>query len=215
MRIGIIGAGNIGGTLGRLLVTAGHHVRFGLRNPAAAEALVEELGSRPSAGSQRSAIDFGDCLVFAGPFLAWPGFAQDHGAALAGKVVIDAANPVPSRDGAVAAEVNKNGQPSGAYVAGLLPAGHIAKAFNTVYWMDLRDKAFQTPVRLGMPFAADHPDAVRNTEHLARDAGFDPINIGLLSQAGALEPGSAIYAKSMTAAQIAATLRLDEARASV
>jgi predicted dinucleotide-binding enzyme len=213
MDIGIIGAGNIGGTLGRLLVGAGHRVRFGLRNPAAADDLVKELFGA-SADSPGSAVAFGECVIFAGPFLAWPGIAQDHGPALAGKVVIDAANPIPGRDGAVAAAVIAAGRPSGVHVAGLLPGSSVAKAFNTVYWVDLRDKAHRAAPQLGMPFAADDPEAARITEQLARDAGFDPIFLGTLSEAAALEPGSAIYAKSMSAAEIAATLGLDKVRES-
>jgi predicted dinucleotide-binding enzyme len=65
-------------------------------------------------------------------------------------------------------------------VAKLLPAYLVAKAFDTVYWFDPRDKAHRSPVRLAMPFAADDTDAAQVMEQLASDAGFDSIRVGSL-----------------------------------
>lgn len=193
MNIGIIGAGNIGGTLGRLLELAGHNVRYGVRNPDASKLL---------ATSPAGAASFGDVVVFAGPFGAWPNFAADNVAHLAGKVVIDASNPIIDRDGPLASEVVASGKGSAGYVASLLPESEIVKAFNTIYWVALRDEAGREGEKLAMPIAADTAQGRAVAARLATDAGFDPVIVGGLDRSIELDPGSAIYAKSLTAAGV-------------
>jgi len=82
------------------------------------------------------------------------------------------------------------------------------KAFNTVYWVDLRDKAGRAGQRLAMPIAADDADALAVASGLADDAAFDPVIFGGINQSIALDPGSAIYAKSLTAAGVRDALGL-------
>jgi hypothetical protein len=199
MRIGIIGAGNIGGTLGGLLEAAGHDIRFGVRNPDAA---------RPRSGPVAEAAAFGEVVIFAGPFGAWPSFAGDHAAHLAGKVVIDASNPVAERDGSVALDVIASGRGAAAFVASLLPESEVVKAFNTIYWVVLRDEAGREGEKLAMPIAADLERGRSSAVRLARDAGFDPVIVGGLDRSIQLDPGSAIYAKSLTADGVRDTLGL-------
>ncbi|WP_298159992.1 NAD(P)-binding domain-containing protein [Brevundimonas sp.] len=208
MRLGIIGAGNIGGTLGRHWVKAGHEVMFGVRSPQALQPLLQEFGARAHGGSGLDAAAFGDAVVFAGPYGAWPDVARENLAALSGKVVVDAANPYPARDGSIAEAVAAMGRGSGAYTASLVPGARLVKAFNTVYWVDLRDEAGRPGERLAMPIAGDDADALSLVGVLADDAGFDPVIVGGLDESGALDPGSAIYAKSMTAAGVRAALGL-------
>lgn len=208
MKIGIIGAGNIGGTLGRHWVHVGHDVVFGVRSPGTVGVLVNELGEHASAGSPSDAAAAGEVVVFAGPFGAWPAFTAENGAALAGKVVIDASNPYPARDDAVAEEAVKSGAGSARFVAGLLPGSHVVKAFNTVYWVDLRDKAHAPSPRLAMPIAGDDLAALALAGRLATEAGFDPVIVGGLSEAVTLDPGSPIYAKSYSADQVRKALGL-------
>lgn len=206
MKIGIIGAGNIGGTLGRLWVQAGHLVRFGVRDPSRVLPLLDELGSGASAGSARAAAAYGDVVVYAGPYGAWPLVAADILSSVQGKIIADAANPFPERDGAIIDAVAQMGRGAGAYTASLLPGTRLVKAFNTIYWIDLRDKAFAPGTLLAMPMAGDDPAALKTIAELATDAGFDPVVIGGLDQSIDLDPGSPIYAKSYTAAQVRAAL---------
>jgi 8-hydroxy-5-deazaflavin:NADPH oxidoreductase len=208
MKIGIIGAGNIGGTLGRLWVQAGHIVRFGVRDPSQALPLLDELGSGASAGSARAAAAFGQVVIYAGPYGAWPQVAQDILSSVQGKVVADAANPIAERDGAIVDAVARLGKGAGAHTARLLPGAHVVKAFNTIYWVDLRDKAFAPEALLAMPMAGDDPTALEIVTELARDAGFEPVIVGGLSQSANLDPDSPIYAKSYTAPQLRAVLSL-------
>jgi 8-hydroxy-5-deazaflavin:NADPH oxidoreductase len=209
MKIGIVGAGNIGGTLGRLWVQAGHHVRFGVRDPARVLPLLDELGSGASAGSARAAAAYGEVVVYAGPYGAWPQVAEDILSSAQGKVVADASNPYGERDGdAIVDAVAKMGKGSGTYTACLLPGAHVVKAFNTIYWIDLRDKAFAAGQLLAMPMAGDDPAALKTIAELSTDAGFDPVVIGGLDHSANLDPGSPIYAKSFTAEQVREALSL-------
>lgn len=196
----MIGAGNIGRTLGTLLSTAGHSVRYGVRNPEAAG---------DDAGTPADAVAHGDVVIFAGPFGAWPGFAAENQGALSGKVVIDASNPVLNRDGELATRVVDSGLGSARFVAELVPDAEIAKAFNTVYWIDLRDQAGRSGELLGMPIVADADSAARVSAELARDAGFEPVIVGGLERGIDLDPGSAVYAASLTAAKIRSALGLE------
>jgi 8-hydroxy-5-deazaflavin:NADPH oxidoreductase len=209
MDLAIIGAGNIGGTLGRLWVRAGHRVMFGVRKPQALQALLAELGGAARAGSADEAARSAEVLVFAGPYGAWPEFARENLDTLKGKVVVDAANPYAARDGAIVDAVAHMGGGAGTYTAHLLPGAHLVKAFNSMYWVDLRDQAHRAGERLAVPMAGDHDAANGVVAQLATEAGFDPVWVGGLARSAALDPGSAIYAKSMTAAQVRAALHLE------
>jgi 8-hydroxy-5-deazaflavin:NADPH oxidoreductase len=209
MDLAIIGAGNIGGTLGRLWVRAGHRVMFGVRKPQALQALLAELEGAARAGSADEAACSAEVLVFAGPYGAWPEFARENLDTLEGKVVVDAANPYAARDGAIVDAVAHMGGGAGTYTAHLLPGAHLVKAFNSMYWVDLRDQAHRAGERLAMPMAGDHDAANGVVAQLATEAGFDPVWVGGLARSAALDPGSAIYAKSMTAAQVRAALHLE------
>jgi 8-hydroxy-5-deazaflavin:NADPH oxidoreductase len=203
MKIGIIGAGNIGGTLGRHWVKAGHKVRFGVRDPAAVLPLLDELGSGASAGSVRAAAAYGEVVVYAGPYGAWPQVAVDILSSVQGKVIADASNPYGERDGSFIVDaVAQMGQGSGTYTAHLLPGTHVVKAFNTIYWVDLRDKAFVADTLLAMPIAGDDAAALKIIAELATDAGFEPVIIGGLDHSADLDTQSPIYAKSFTAQQV-------------
>ena len=101
MRIGILGAGNIGSTLGKKWAAAGHRVMFGVRAPDSDEVqtLVQALGGQAHAGSVSEAVAFGDVVVIAVPAAAVQQVVHE-GRDWVGKLVIDATNrftpPVPS-----------------------------------------------------------------------------------------------------------------------
>jgi len=95
--IGVIGAGNIGGTIGALWVKAGHPVMFSSRNPDELKDMVAALGPLAHAGTVAQAIAFGDVLFIAVPYAALPQIGSDYRAALKGKIMLDACNAVPTR----------------------------------------------------------------------------------------------------------------------
>ena len=109
MKIGIIGAGHIGSTIGELWAKAGHPVFFSSRHPEELKDLVARLGPLAQAGTVDQAIAFGDVVFIAVPYGALPQIGKDYGKSLAGKTVLDADNAVASRDGAIAEEAERDG----------------------------------------------------------------------------------------------------------
>src|SRR5438477_5941943 len=92
LKIGVIGSGHIGGTIGGLWIKAGHPVLFSSRHPDELKDLVAGLGPLAEAGTVAQAIAYGDALLIAVPYGALPQIGQDYGGALKGKIVLDACN---------------------------------------------------------------------------------------------------------------------------
>src|SRR6478672_7711446 len=130
MKIGIIGAGHIGGTIGGLWAKAGHPVLFSSRHPEELKDLVTGLGPLAQAGTVAQAIAFGDALLIAVPYGALPQIGQDYASVLKGKILLDACNAVPARDGPIADEVERNG--IGITSEKYLPGARLVRAFNTL-----------------------------------------------------------------------------------
>ena len=208
MRIGIIGAGNIGATVGRLWIAAGHQVCFGSREPGRLAALVAGLGAAASAGSVADAARFGEVVFTAAPYGAWPQLAAELGPLLGGKPLLDAANPYPERDGEFASAALAAGDGAGVPVARLLPGVALVRAFNAVYWETLRDAAHRPGERLAVALAGDNPAAVEAAAQLVRDAGFDPVIAGPLVQAAEFDVGMPAYNNPQTAQCLERTLAL-------
>src|SRR5205823_591773 len=93
-RIGVIGSGKIGGTIGGLWIKAGHPVMFSSRHPEELKDMVAGLGSLAQAGSVQQAVAFGDVMFVGVPYGALPQIGKDHAAALKNKIVLDACNAV-------------------------------------------------------------------------------------------------------------------------
>jgi len=206
LRIGIIGSGHIGGTLGGLWVKAAHPVLFSSRHPDELKDLVAQLGPRAKAGTVAQAIAFGDALLIAVPYGALPKIGEDNRDALKGKIVLDACNAVPSRDGDVAAEVERNG--IGITSQKYLPGTRLVRTFNTLSYMILEREANRADPRLAIPIAGDDAAAVRTAEGLVRDAGFEPVVVGKLADARRFQRGGPGYGQSVGAAELKRTLSL-------
>ncbi len=106
-RIGIVGSGHIGGTLGILLAKAGYEILYSSRHPDALKNLVKIAGPKACAGTVAEAIAFGDVTVLSLPLKAIPELDAATKEALKGKIVIDTSNPYPERDGVIAEEARK------------------------------------------------------------------------------------------------------------
>lgn len=205
-RIGLIGSGNVGSNLGRSWAQAGYEVMFSSRDIEADRKLAGEVGANARVGTPAQAAAFGEVLVLAVPYGAQPELGKTLGAALRGKVVIDASNPFPARDGAIADEARAQGP--GLVSARLLPGARIVRAFNAVG--AARMGAMRaTPGKVGMPFAGDDPQALELASQLIRDAGFEPVQIGGLAMGKYLMPGTPLAGEHSPAElrTIAATLR--------
>jgi predicted dinucleotide-binding enzyme len=205
-RIGIIGSGNIGGTIGGLWVKKGHSVFFSSRHPDELKDMVAKLGSLAQAGAVEQAVAFGDVLFIAVPYGAIPQIGKDYSAAMKGKVMLDACNAVSSRDGAVAEEVEQNG--IGVTTQRYFPGVRIVRAFNTMSYMVFAREANRPDPKLAIPIAGDDPQALQIAASLVRDAGFDPVTVGTLADARRFQRGQAGYGQQVTAAELKQKLSL-------
>ncbi|MFZ0110095.1 MAG: NAD(P)-binding domain-containing protein [Pseudolabrys sp.] len=205
-RIGIIGSGNIGGTIGGLWVKKGHSVFFSSRHPDELKDMVAKLGSLAQAGTVEQAVAFGGVLFIAVPYGAIPQIGKDYSAAMKGKVMLDACNAVSSRDGAVADEVEQNG--IGVTTQRYFPGVRIVRAFNTMSYMVFAREANRPDPKLAIPIAGDDPQALQIAASLVRDAGFDPVTVGTLADARRFQRGQAGYGQQVTAAELKQKLSL-------
>lgn len=202
MKIGIIGAGMIGSTVGKLWIDAGHEVRFASRHPDELAPLVRALGERASAGTVDEASQFGEVVMITVPLIAMPQLAREIGPALEGKIVLDTGNAYERRDGDAAAEASSHPGGTAAWAAEQFPRSRWVKAFNTVYFKTLESEAHREGDRVGIPLASDDADALEVAAQLVRDAGFDPVNAGALARGKDFEPGASVYNKGMTGPEV-------------
>jgi len=207
IRIGVIGSGHIGGTIGGLWVKDGHQVLFSSRHPEELKDLVTGLGELAKAGTVDEAIAFGDVLFIAVPYGALPQIGQDYGGKLEGKVTLDACNAVAARDGApIADEVEKEG--IGVVSQKYLSGARIVRAFNTMNYKIFANEANRPAPKLAVPIAGDDVQAVQVAAGLVRDAGFDPVVVGKLADARRFQRGAPGYGQQVTAAELRQKLSL-------
>ena len=206
MKIGIIGAGRIGGTMGEHWVKAGHEVMLSSRHPENLKELATRLGPRARVGTPREAAAFGDVVFIAVPYSAMPEIGRDYANELKGKVVVNASNPIPRRDGPVAEEAQKKG--AGLADTELLPGTRVARAFTFPGAAVFKSEAHRTGERIAVAVAADDKEAMDVAARLVRDAGFEPVSVGPLARAKDFQPGTAIFGKAMTAREMKQALGL-------
>ena len=200
MRIGVIGAGNIGGTAARLFVRAGHEVAVAnSRGPASLHALVEELGPRARAAGVDEAAVFGEVVLLAVPWRTPE--ALPRAETVRGKVVIDAMNPYTPDFGIY----DLGDSTSSEETQRRLPGARLVKAFNTIYFQHLATRGrVDAPLdeRQVIFVAGDDADAKRVVADLIEELGFAPVDTGSLREGGRRQqPGSVIYGKPLTARQ--------------
>jgi predicted dinucleotide-binding enzyme len=198
VKIGIIGAGNIGATVAGLLVRAGHEVA--LSNSRGAESLKElvaELGDHARAMTVEEAAQVGEVVLLAIPWRTPEGLPSTE--AVAGKVVIDAMNPY-----------TEQGEPfdlgeattSSEEVLKRLPGARLVKAFNTIYFKHLQEQgSTDIPVeeRRAIFLAGDDEEAKSLVSRLIEEIGFAPVDTGSLKEGGRRQqPNSDIYNRTIT-----------------
>ena len=199
IKIGTIGAGRMGGTLGTLWVQAGHPVMFSSRDPEETKSLVERLGPLARVGTVDEAVTFGDVVLLAVPYNAYPELGKRHARALAGKLLVDVGNAVCTgwRDCRRAKEAG-----IGLTTAKYFPGALIVRAFNTLGYGVLQREANRPGERMAIPIAGDDAQALSTAEQLVRGAGFDPVVIGGLARASEFAQGAPLYGQQLTANQM-------------
>ena len=188
MNIGIIGSGNVGGTLGRRWSKGGHRVIFSSRNPASDE--MQRLTAETGAGSATvaEAAKASDVLLLATP---WPAAqaALNSAGDLTGKVLIDAINPLlPDLSGLAVGATTSGAE----QVAAWAPGARVVKAFNTVGYNVMQDPKFPAGAAV-MFYCGDDAAAKATVRPLIAELGFDPQDAGPLSQARLLEPFAMLW----------------------
>ena len=195
MKIGIIGAGNIGTTSATLFAEAGHEVAVSnSRGSDTLSDVVQDLGGRVQAITIEEAVDFSEVVLEAIPFGRYKDLPADS---LAGKILIDASTYYPGRDG----NIDLEGLTSTGLLARHLADSRIVKAFNTMFYETLAsegrtDAPFED--RLVLFVAGDDPEAKSIVADLIEEIGFAPVDTGSLNDSRKQEPGAPVYNTPMT-----------------
>jgi len=205
MKIGIIGAGRIGQAVARRLVTAGHEVM--LSNAAGPESLAavkKALGGKAHAGTVQDSAAYGEVVFVAIPVAAMYDLPA---AELDGKIVVDATNYYPQRDGQIP-ELDDGSIGSSELLARDLPGSRVVKAMNTMSYVRLAREAKPAGAagRLAIPLAGDDLPAKEIVSGLIDDMGFDPVDAGTLADGRDQQPGTAVYDRPLETEGVRAAL---------
>jgi hypothetical protein len=206
MKIGIVGAGKMGGALAELWAKAGHEVMISSRHPDELKSQAQAIGPNVHVGTPREAAAFGSVVLIAMPYGQWPQISDEIKSETVGKTVMDLTNPYPDRDGPMAEQARK--ESTGVANPKYLPGAHLVRAFNSIIYTDLRSQAHRAGEPAAIAVAGDDDKAVAVTSQLVRDAGFEPVVVGRLSSARSFDVGTPVYVKVLTAAQLRQQLGL-------
>lgn len=206
LKIGVIGSGRIGSTLGGLWAKAGHEILFSDRDAEQAKRAAESAGPHARAGTVKEAVAFGDVVLIAVPYGALPAVAKEVGETLKGKIVVDPNNPVPARDGELGVQAKEKG--AAVSTAVLLPGAHTVRSFNSWGYATMAREANRPAPRMALPVAADDAEALKVGMKLVADAGFDPVAAGSLAASKAYDLGSPVSGKILTADELRRALSL-------
>jgi len=188
MNIVIVGAGNVGRALGGGWLKAGHKVTMAVRDPGGGNAAaLKQQGFGIVAA--KDAATAGDVIVLSVPWPALPAAVKSLGP-LAGKIVVDATNPL-APDMSLAIGHNDS---AGETVARLAPGARVVKAFNTTGADNMADSRYGAG-KLVMLVAGDDAQAKTTVTSLASDLGFEGIDAGPLAMSRQLEPMAMIWIK--------------------
>jgi len=205
VKIGIIGAGMIGGTLARRLVNLGHDVVIAnSRGPETIRELAADVGA--TAVTAAEAARRGEIVIVTIPQRRVEDLPKGLFAGVpADVVVIDTGNYYPSRDGSIPAI--DEGQPESAWVAEHL-GRPVIKAFNNIYFQSLLEKGTPkgtpkgTTGRIALPVAGDPPDARAKVLRLVDELGFDPVDAGSIEESWRQQPGTPCYTNDLEAPRL-------------
>jgi 8-hydroxy-5-deazaflavin:NADPH oxidoreductase len=184
----IIGVGNLGGTVARHLVAGDEPVVLAAADEAHAEALADELGPNASAASVEDAIAGADAVVLATWLDQTRELVPPEARLLEDKVVVDPSNPIGFDENGQMFRTLPEGQSSGSVVAGLLPASaHYVKAFGSLAAAEQLATGANHEPRIVLFYATDDDAAEATAQRLIRAAGFEPLKVGGVSDAGRIE----------------------------
>ena len=181
MKIGIIGAGDVGGTLGKSWRQKKHDVMFGVRNLQSQNVQrLAQMDKSLTFGNINDAVAFGDVILLAIP---WTSIEETvRGRNLSGKIVIDPTNPLTPDLRQLAFDDSSVAE----RIANLAKGAKVVKAFNTIGAQTLNNLIFGSN-RADLFLCGDDTHSKRVVGELAADIGFDVVDIGSLANARMLE----------------------------
>lgn len=191
--IGLIGSGNIGGTVARLAIAAGYDVVLSnSRGPASLSELVRELGPRARAATPAEAAAAGDLVVVTVPLHAYRSVPTEP---LAGKIVLDTNNYYPDRDGRIA-ELDSGSTTVSELLQRHLGSAKVVKAFNNIYFKHLLSLARPTGAkdRSALPIAGDDAEAKATVTAFLDSIGYGAVDAGPLAEGWRFERDTPAYA---------------------
>ncbi|PGH42002.1 NADP oxidoreductase [Micromonospora sp. WMMA1996] len=191
--VGLIGSGNIGGTVARLAVDAGHDVVLSnSRGPETLRDLVAELGPRARAATPDETATAGDLVVVTIPLRA---YREVPTAPLAGKIVIDTNNYYPERDGSFP-ELDDESTTTSELLQRHLPRSRVVKAFNNIYFAHLRvlGRPAGAAERTALPIAGDDDGAKATVTAFLDSLGYDAVDVGPLAEGWRFQRDTSAYA---------------------
>jgi 8-hydroxy-5-deazaflavin:NADPH oxidoreductase len=214
MTTSIIGVGNIGGTVARHLANGGEYVVLAASDEAHAKALADELGPNASAASVQDAIAGADVVVLATWLDQTRELVPRVASLLENKVVVDPSNPIGFENGQMVRTLPE-GQSSGSVVAGLLPASaHYVKAFGTLGAVEQLATGANREPRVVLFYVTDDAAAEAAAQRLIRVAGFEPLKVGGVSDAGRIEgPDGELQGRMLDLEEARATIAAEGAKA--
>lgn len=184
MKVSVIGAGRVGGTLGSAFAVAGHEVSYGLRDPEGEHAALREHGTPRSIGD---AAAWAEVVVLAVPFGAARDALESAGD-LGGKPLIDATNPIGP-----GLTLLHAGDGSGAEnVARWATNAKVVKAFNSTGYENMASPVYDDGPSV-MPYCGDDEQACAMARTLVEAVGFEPLFVGPLTKARILEPFALVW----------------------
>jgi predicted dinucleotide-binding enzyme len=190
--VGFIGSGQIGSTVARLAVDAGHDVVLSnSRGPDTLQDLVAGLGRHARASTYQEAASAGELVLVSVPVKAYPNLS---GAPLVGKVVMDTGNYYPQRDGHIP-ELDSRSLTDSEYLLSYIPGAQIVKVFNNINFKHLLNLARPSGVadRSSLPMAGDSPTAKAAVSQFLASIGYGSVDAGLLADGWRQQPGTPVY----------------------
>jgi 8-hydroxy-5-deazaflavin:NADPH oxidoreductase len=190
--IGIIGSGNIGGTVARLAVGTGHDVVLSnSRGPETLRELVAELGPRAHADTRDEAAVAGDIILVSIPVKAYSTLSS---MSVVGKVVMDTGNYYPQRDGDVP-ELNAKTLTDSEYLARYVSGAEVVKVFNNIFYKHLLNLARPagSSGRSALPLVGDSARAKAVVAEFLDSIGYGVVDAGSLPDGWRQQPGTPVY----------------------
>lgn len=186
MKLGIIGSGNIGGSIGKWASKFGYEVTFSARNIKHAEEAAKEAGNNSKYGNSHNAVSSADLVLLAVPYTAVKDVLKEIGPELRGKILIDATNPLNQDYSGLSIGFTTSAAEE---IQKMVPEAKVVKAFNSVFSSIYESQHSElSGKKIAVFYAGDDSSAKAKTAELITKLGFEAVDAGGLQSARTIEP---------------------------